>query len=227
MLYVSHLKKPQADSTIRSHHADKILSGLRQLERMVNDMLVFARGGEFTPETIPVEALMDDLRLNLEPQLQQCGGELIVVNNAPHSVVAGSRDMLLGSLLNISTNAMQACGQDVVLRVQIDLCVPDGITISISDNGPGIEQELQERIFDPFFTTRSGGTGLGLAVVRAVIQGHQGEINVASSPGQGATFSLRLPSLQDHSALASGLRFTSRSHSRKAKNKASDVIECQ
>jgi two-component system sensor histidine kinase FlrB len=204
MLYVSHLSKPQLDTHAKSHYAEKTLVGLRRLERMVNDMLVFARGGEFTPEAVPIDALLDDLRQTLEPQLQQYQGKISIVNNVDGTQIAGSRDMLLGALLNLSTNAMQACGTGVDLRIGVNSNRADSIDILISDNGPGIAEEIQNRIFEPFFTTRSGGTGLGLAVVRAVIEAHQGDIRVRSSPGSGAAFSLRLPVLQDHSALASG-----------------------
>ena len=138
MLYVSHLNKPQCDTPTKSHYADKILHGLRQLERMVNDMLVFARGGEFTPETVSVDALLDDLKQVLDPQLQQYAGKMSIINNAAGRVVEGSRDMLLGALLNLSTNAMQACGEGVDLKIEISPADSDAIEILISDNGPGI-----------------------------------------------------------------------------------------
>jgi len=63
----------------------------------------------------------------------------------------------------------------------------------VSDNGPGIPAELQERIFEPFFTTRADGTGLGLAVVQAVMRAHAGELRLESAPGAGTTFCLCLP----------------------------------
>jgi len=227
MLYVSHMNKPQCDNSTQSHYADKVLIGLRQLERMVNDMLVFARGGEFTPETVSVDGLLDDLRQILEPQLQQYSGNLTISNDEPGKLVAGSRDMLLGALLNLSTNAMQACGKGVDLKISISLHDVDSIEIRISDNGPGIDKEKQKKIFEPFFTTRSGGTGLGLAVVRAVVQGHQGEVQVTSEPDQGATFSLKLPVLQSNSALASGLWCESRSQVNGLTIKKSHIAECQ
>ena len=227
MLYVSHMSKPQCDARTQSHYVDKVLIGLRQLERMVNDMLVFARGGEFTPETVSIDELLDDLRQILEPQLQQCSGQISIANNEPGKLVAGSRDMLLGALLNLATNAMQACGKGVDLKIKISSNDVDSIEIRISDNGPGINEEIQNRIFEPFFTTRSGGTGLGLAVVRAVIQGHQGEVQVRSDQDQGATFSLKLPVLQSSSALASGLWCASQSQVNGLPKKTSRIVECQ
>ena len=80
----------------------------------------------------------------------------------------------------------------------------DGVEILVKDNGPGIAEDILDQIFEPFFTTRSGGTGLGLAVVRAVIQSHRGDIQVRSSPGRGTTFVLKLPRLLGDYMLASG-----------------------
>ncbi|RUM33566.1 MAG: histidine kinase, partial [Desulfobulbus sp.] len=73
---------------------------------------------------------------------------------------------------------------------------PDGIIITISDNGPGISQKVQKSIFEPFFTTKPAGegTGLGLSVSYFIITAHHsGRIEVDSTPGQGTTFTIRLP----------------------------------
>ncbi|HID44382.1 MAG TPA: hypothetical protein EYP34_01330 [Chromatiaceae bacterium] len=65
--------------------------------------------------------------------------------------------------------------------------------VSLKDNGTGIDEAVQKRVFDPFFTTRPNGTGLGLAVVKAVVEGHGGSIAFDSSPGEGTTVTLHLP----------------------------------
>jgi len=204
MLYVSHLRKPQCNAADQARYADKVLAGLRQLERMVNDMLVFARGGEFTPETVSLDDLLEALRQNLEPQLQQCGGRLTLINTAPDAVVEGSRDMLLGAMSNLVANAMQICGEGVRLSIEVSAAGDQLVILRVSDNGPGIAAEIQDQIFEPFFTTRSGGTGLGLAVVRAVVQGHRGDVRVQSVPGHGASFVITLPRRLGQQALASG-----------------------
>jgi len=72
----------------------------------------------------------------------------------------------------------------------------DGVTISITDNGPGIPDDIQARLFEPFFTTKPAGqgTGLGLSLSHDIItQGHSGDLVVESEPGKGATFIVRLP----------------------------------
>jgi len=72
----------------------------------------------------------------------------------------------------------------------------DMIDIEITDNGPGIDKSIKERIFEPFFTTKSSGTGLGLAVVKAICQGHHGDIWVENTSVKGTSFVVRLPLYQ-------------------------------
>ena len=69
----------------------------------------------------------------------------------------------------------------------------DNVIIVLQDNGQGIDTSLQDQIFEPFFTTRHSGTGLGLAVVRAVVVAHQGEIELDADYQDGARFVIRLP----------------------------------
>ena len=227
MLYVSHWNKPQYDIHAKSHFAEKTLAGLRQLERMVNDMLVFARGGEFKPETILIDSLLNDLRAVIEPQIQQSNGNLSIINKVADAEIEGSRDLLLGALLNLCTNAIQACDKGVDLKIEVVSNRSDTVEIFITDNGIGIEEEIQKRIFEPFYTTRNGGTGLGLAVVRAVIEGHQGDIQVRSNPGKGSTFSLKLPVSQANAALASGLWRKSNPSNQRISSNNQQVVECR
>lgn len=67
------------------------------------------------------------------------------------------------------------------------------LRLSISDTGPGMTPEVLKRIFEPFFTTRATGTGLGLPIVRRIVEGHAGEVEVHSAEGRGTTFTVRLP----------------------------------
>jgi two-component system sensor histidine kinase FlrB len=81
--------------------------------------------------------------------------------------------------------------------IQIFLRVTDEIEIDVADDGHGIADDLLPRIFDPFFTTRSGGTGLGLAVVQNLVLNHRGEILAGHSTTGGALFQMRFP-IADH-----------------------------
>lgn len=96
------------------------------------------------------------------------------------------------ALLNVAQNAVQAMPEGGTLRVSA--ATSDGhVRVSIADTGPGIPPDVRPRIFEPFYTTRPRGTGLGLAVVKRIVDGHGGGIVVASEVGVGTTFSLDLP----------------------------------
>lgn len=193
LLYVSHLNRPQLEESERLRVAEKILSRLRHLEHLVKDMLVFARGDALCQETVALTPLLNEIQQALEPQLHASGCRLTLDARVGAAMLLGNREALAGALLNLATNAIQACGTDGEIRLTA-ACVPDGkIEIRVSDNGPGIPAELQARIFEPFFTTRTDGTGLGLAVVQAVTRAHAGELQLESAPGLGTTFCLRLP----------------------------------
>jgi signal transduction histidine kinase len=93
--------------------------------------------------------------------------------------------------VNLLYNAVQAMpdGGDIKLSA----CAGNNLKIEVSDSGPGIENKVRERIFTPFFTTKEGGTGLGLATVKKIVDAHRGKIDVISEPGEGTCFKLVFP----------------------------------
>jgi len=67
------------------------------------------------------------------------------------------------------------------------------VIVEVADDGPGVPAELNDRIFDPFFTTKPQGSGLGLPIVRKIVDAHDGRIDLSSAPGQGTRFRVTLP----------------------------------
>lgn len=94
--------------------------------------------------------------------------------------------------LNLLTNAAQSGARRIVIRTR---CVPNAVEVEIADDGSGIAPEALSRIFDPFYTTKpvGSGTGLGLSISLGIVRAHDGTIEVASEPGRGTTFTVRLP----------------------------------
>ncbi len=100
------------------------------------------------------------------------------------------------ALSNLFTNALQAMPQGGSLHVELHREVREGHTlgrIAISDSGPGIPPEVLARVFEPFYTTKAAGTGLGLPIVRRIVEAHRGEVRVLSTQGQGTTVVVFLP----------------------------------
>jgi two-component system sensor histidine kinase HydH len=101
-------------------------------------------------------------------------------------------------LLNLVSNAAEAIqatqqAGEVHLRTAWD---PSSglVTLMVADTGPGMDEETAQQIFTPYFTTKETGTGLGLAIVHRIVEDHLGQISVQATPGQGTTFTIRLPS---------------------------------
>lgn len=202
LLYASQLKQPNLRRDQHDCFVDRLLVGLRHLDHMVNDMLVFARGGQIGKETVSIRDLLEQVRQSLLPQLQERKACWTAETTSEDLFVCGQREVLAGVLSNLATNALDSCGQGAELEWEVGTTGAE-IHLSLQDNGPGVPKEICEQIFEPFFTTRSNGTGLGLAVVRAVIDAHHGRIEVDADCEHGARFVVRLPTFDVHQHLPS------------------------
>jgi two-component system sensor histidine kinase FlrB len=187
LLYAGALARPAAEVP---RVAGKLLGVLRQLEGLVRDMLLFARQGRFEMEDLTVGALIQGLREQLGPRLEARGVSLECRVDAPAAGLRGSPQALTGALGNLVDNACDAGARRVLLTA--GPVGADRLAMDVADDGPGVPPELRERLFRPFFTTRPGGSGLGLAVARAVAEAHGGSVGLLDDSG-GARFRIELP----------------------------------
>ena len=200
LLYASNLKSRNISDEQRHRSAEKIFSRLRHLEQLVDNMLVYARGGKTGEEYFTADILLADLQQVLDTQLQSCCIRFTWDDETAGKRLYGNRQMLLSGMINIAVNAIQAMGEQGCLRASAKINSSNNVEFRISDTGPGISDELQEKIFDPFYTTRKDGTGLGLAVVQAIVRAHKGNISLESKTDEGSTFKLELPILHQAKA---------------------------
>jgi signal transduction histidine kinase len=109
-------------------------------------------------------------------------------------VVLGDPSQLLQVLVNLVVNAIQAMPTGGRVTVETR-ATPAGVLLAVEDDGVGIPLEVQDHIFERFFTTKAvgEGTGLGLPVVREILNAHRGTIHVISGPGKGSRFEVSLP----------------------------------
>jgi two-component system sensor histidine kinase FlrB len=193
LLYGSYLKRADLSNADRQHCTAKLVARLQHMERLIQNMLSFARRGSFALEPLNLSALLQEFSQHLELPLAEAGANL-QLETLPEAWVNGDREALLTVLGNLVNNALQACGKGGELTLAL---LPagevDAYDIVLTDNGPGIPTALQDRIFEPFFTTRPNGSGLGLAVVRAIVKAHEGAVWVESNPAKGCRFFVRLP----------------------------------
>ncbi len=196
LLYSSNLTQPDLTDAARTRFAGKATEQLKRLERLIQDVLLFARGESIGRDVIPAATLIAEAVQTMEPLCQEKGVRFGVVSEVSNSILTGSRKALGGALLNLLENALQACEGRNFGAAAVELSASiDGryLKIGVRDSGEGIAPEAQSRIFEPFFTTRGQGTGLGLAIALGVTRAHGGSIEVSSVPGDGSEFIMRLP----------------------------------
>lgn len=192
MLYTSSLRKPELSATDRERVGERAIERLRYLERLIGDMLRFARGDQLGRQRFAVCELVRELAHTLEPVAKARNVDFSTDCACGEREISGDRKALAGALTNLMENALQAAGEGGQVRVEV-FVHQEHIVFRVADNGPGIAAAEQARVFEPFFTTRAEGTGLGLAIARGVARAHGGDIALDSVPGQGATFTLILP----------------------------------
>lgn len=193
LLYASQMQMPSLSVEKRAEVSDKILARLRHLESLVTDMLQYAKGGQHGSSLIAVEELLTQLVQVVEAKLQDSGSVLVIHNALSDGWVRGDMAALVTALQNLIVNAIDVAkhAARIELTVRED---QDMLCFDVKDHGPGIAFDLQERIFEPFYTSRAQGTGLGLAVTRAIAQAHHGKaLLVKSAVGEGAVFQFCLP----------------------------------
>ncbi|MGH7892883.1 MAG: sensor histidine kinase, partial [Thermodesulfobacteriota bacterium] len=124
-------------------------------------------------------------------------GNIEIINQVENGIyVQADSYRLKQAVWNLLLNSVDAMpiGGLIIIKSKTE---ENNVVIEISDEGKGIDENFISRIFDPFFTTKEVGTGLGLAIVQKVIEGYNGNINVVSSRGNGATFVITLPRFKE------------------------------
>jgi two-component system NtrC family sensor kinase len=172
---------------------------------IVRNLLSFARRQEGERHLQSIRPILDSTHQLLRNQLMAARIELTLTFEPGLPEVEVHANQIKQVFVNIINNAAQAIastrGKTGVGGGRIDIvtrCEPDGLSVSISDNGPGIPEAVAQHVFEPFFSTKSEGegTGLGLSISQGIVKEHGGNITVdpgGPPTGRGATFSVELP----------------------------------
>jgi two-component system sensor histidine kinase PilS (NtrC family) len=175
-----------------SREIDVALGEAARLNRLVEDLLQTTRGTTLRRCPSSLAALAQETAEAFRRD-QRFTGRVSIAVEAEDFPASVDPDRIRQVMWNLVLNAAQAmpAGGEVDLRVSRPAA--GGAEVVVSDRGVGIEPEERSRIFDPFYTRKSGGTGLGLALVDQIVRAHGGAIEVAGREGGGATFKIRLP----------------------------------
>jgi signal transduction histidine kinase len=186
-LNIQKVGKSPALAPIERDQLEIADSGIRQVERIVKDVLSYARAPRLTKDWFSLETLLDAALRFAEEQLDEKHVKVTrEYNDLPTIQVDGDR--LRQVFLNIILNSAEALPTGGTLSIRTRLEEEQGektAVMEIEDNGCGIEEKHLASVFEPFFTTKSMGTGLGLTNARKVIELHKGRVDIESLPSRG------------------------------------------
>ena len=184
-------------STEAATDLQHIKQASRRMSRLINDMLAYSRAGRGSLELIPVDLAdcVEQVQKDLALLIRERQAVITVKDNLPS--VQGDRNSLIRVFQNLFQNAIRYCEDDAP-RIDVYVATSDGnsVTVAVSDNGIGIEAQYLEHIFGAFRRLHNAdeyeGSGIGLAVVKKLVEVHKGSIWVESEPGIGSTFYVNL-----------------------------------
>jgi signal transduction histidine kinase len=174
-------------------HVDVIGSEIQRLDQVVNGFLKFARPDELKLQPVQLAAVLSDVSTTVGPEADRMN--IIIKTECPRDLPEINADpaMLRQALLNLALNACQAMPNGGSIRLACRAMTRKRVEVVVEDTGVGIPPEHLQKIFDLYFTTKEKGSGIGLSMVYRIVQLHDGEIEVQSTPGRGTRFRLVFP----------------------------------
>jgi len=191
----------------RANPDEKFLTGLvvresDRLSRLLSEFLDFSRVRATECRPLDLHAVAA-AAIRLVREHPDCPDDAVIDLAGGSTAMEGDEDLLHRVVSNLVLNAVQAAGKGARVTVRTGRPAPqelprgagieNPVALAVSDNGPGIPENLRARLFDPFVTGRVGGTGLGLAIVQRAVEAHRGLVLVDSTEGKGTTFTVYFP----------------------------------
>ncbi len=190
------LLRTGGDLSVEDKHLCQIIEQeTARLNQLVTDMIDLSRPREPTLHEIDLAQVVASV---VELAKSSARGEDVTVryHGPPSLVVVADRGQMHQVLWNLVRNAMQVSSAGSEVIVGLDQTEDGSARLSVHDSGPGVAESERERLFDAFFTTRKHGVGIGLAVVKQIVDGHGFHIAVDSDGERGTTFAVRIPKTQ-------------------------------
>jgi signal transduction histidine kinase len=183
-------ERPQTDV---SKHVDVIGQEIRRLDEVVVGFLKFARPEELKLQPVKLADLLSDISTTVTPEAERSNVTIKLDCESGVPEINADPGMLRQALLNLAINGCQAMPQGGTLKLSCRATSRNRAEIDVEDTGVGIPPEHLSRIFDLYFTTKTKGSGIGLSMVYRIVQLHDGDVEVESTPGHGTRFRLLFP----------------------------------
>jgi PAS domain S-box-containing protein len=171
---------------------------LDRLTRLLGDFLNLAKPRALELATVNLAGLLKDVVALQEPVAKTAGLTLTLQLDEPAFFARGEAALIKQVVVNLIVNAIDAMRERGHGRIEITCHETSSsrVELSVADDGPGIPEEIRERLFTPFVTSKEAGTGLGLTIVKRIVDRHGGTIAVSSTAGRGTRVSVSLPRAQ-------------------------------
>jgi len=191
-----HLEVLRSRLESEQPEVEVIAREIKRLDTVVKTFLTFNRPIELQARPLDLDQVMQQVLalVSVDAEAKNIRIETVLTAKL---WLNGDPDLLKQAILNIVYNALEAMAEGGKLVIQTEWNA-DECQIRITDDGPGIPPEIQDRIFNLYFTTKQQGSGIGLATAFRVVQLHSGTIDFVSEPGRGTTFRLRFPGMVDY-----------------------------
>ncbi len=195
-MLVHGLAESMNNSEIQKRDIEIISEKMRQMNGIVNQVLVLAKNAEPKRELVDVRAMIDRLIHFVRPKFEEARIDIQVSLEKELRKAMLDPSQIEQVLLNLILNAIQSMPSGGSLRVACKNEEVDArpmLVIDVQDSGLGMSEEIQKKIFNSFLTTKSDGLGLGMAIVRRIVENHYGKIEVKSEEGKGTLVRLYFP----------------------------------
>ncbi len=174
-----------------------IAAEIKHLDTIIQNFLEYARPPKLQLRRVSPSEVVDAALNLLRHRLEGQGVDVVVERDDAIRPILLDPEQLKEVLVNLMANAldaMEGSGHLVIVETEgfIDPMGRVGV-LTLTDSGPGVPEDIRESIFEPFFTTKDEGTGLGLPIVRRIVEGHNGVVNCSQAKGGGAKFTIILP----------------------------------
>ena len=194
MLYAQNLACSTLNPLQQQQFVHKLQSRLQDLEQQLNDMLLFARPDNAQAVGVfSCQQLADDISQAADALVSAANVSFSITSDTEPALLLGNQSALCGAVMNLIQNSIQAGAARIMLAIHVSTDKTSTVSLTLTDDGPGVPTSLQHQLFEPFVTGRANGTGLGLAVVQAVAASHHGVVQYSATKDGGACFCLKLP----------------------------------
>lgn len=190
ILYTEHLLKADLPDSRLLLWLERVRECHTSIEQQIQDLLIFARGGSVEKQDVDLVKWSEQLKIRISMLLEVNQVEQQFIAKSSRKSALIHSESLTGAILNLINNALQAEASQISFSLSDK---EECLELTVCDNGNGMSEEVRAQAGTPFYTTKARGTGLGLAVVEAVVKAHGGEMLIDSTAGMGCIVTIRIP----------------------------------